>query len=253
MMSSQKHQPTWAEIVKGKAAAMASVEPKFQFDPEVPEFKLNVGQTLNPSAKEFDPAGQCFNPSAKEFDPSESKVMQRAAEMTSLLLECYSDSDSEDDEVPCPQPRRVAAPVVTSKTSALLNPFAKVFSPPAVPICEKAKNGFCMNSINLSYSSSDSEDESPQTSPRIATAPKRLRDCKDMSSPPVVAFRPPPGLTLPSPVALNMDCYSSDDESPRPVHRGNARKCLAKITGDVAEDSDSTSAGQTSDSDIESL
>merc|ERR1719359_2722684 len=110
MMSSQKL--TWAEIVEGKSAVMAPVEQKFQFDPEVPEFKPNVDQGLNPSAK--------------EFDPSASQLMQRAAEMTSLLLECYS--DSEDDE---PEPRVVATPI-----AAALNPFAKVFSPPAVPICQ---------------------------------------------------------------------------------------------------------------------
>jgi len=237
MMSAQKHQPTWAEIVKGKTAIAAPVEQKFQFDPEVAEFKPNVNQ--------------CLNPSAKEFDPSQSQLMQRAAEMTSLLLECYS--DSEDDE---PEPRVVATPVAASNPLACphLNPFAKVFSPPAVHICEKPAKGFRMNTINLSYCSSDSEDESPHPSPRTATAPARTLVSRDVNSPPVAGFRPPPGLTLPDAVALNLDCYSSDDETPRPLLRVNAaHKRIAKSTRDFAEDSDSTSAGRSSDSDIECL
>lgn len=276
MMSAQKNQPTWAEIVKGKTASTESVEQKFHFNADVQEFQINSEVQkfeFNPEVQEFKPQiNKHLNPSAKDFDP---QLIAKAAQMTNLLLEYYSDSDDDDDD---DKPHRglqaVTAPVAASKalTCAQLNPLAKTFSPPVNKSLNPSAKDFdpklmqkaeqMANVLRECYSDSDDDDHddaTPVTSAK-ALAHARLNPLATVFSPPakdvmssqVAAFRPPPGLTLPDVVQMNVDCYSSDDES-LPRVSNAARRRVAKLAGESDEDSDSTSAGKTSDSDTESL
>jgi len=245
------NQPTWADVVKGKQEveeAMAPEPDRFKFNAGAPEFALTLRT----------PPG--LDPAPKGFDPSRENLLQNAAKMQSLLLECYSDSS--DDETPCKPPRIAAASkgVAGAADAKLLNPFAFEFVPSAESNPAKA--------INLSCYSSD--DELPRPSQRNRNARKRVLARKDMPSAPVAAvkvlanaalnpsapeFSPPSGWIDQKlagsysyhPSNINFACYSSDDESPCPSPRPRmASKC-------PADDSDSTSEGKTSDSDAESL
>lgn len=229
---------SWADIVKGKAdvAIPAAQEPKLSSD--APEFVMPEF-TFNASAQEF--KIDSLNPSAKDFDPSEADLLRRAAEMQRVLLGCYSDEDDSSDDEAWHQPppttaqkckkavvRRVPAaaavrppPGLEGLADTQLNPFVKAFVPLAVSVISHT------NVINLDCYSSD--DESPQSfSLRTAASAKRTaaRAAKMQS--------------------LLLECFSddddsTDDESPRSVaSKGSLRQ-------------DSTSAGESSDSETESL
>lgn len=285
MMSAQKNQPSWAEIVKGqkKGASAQPVETKLQLNPEVQEFKFNPEVQefqFNPQVQEFKPqVNQSLNPCATDFDP---QLMEKAAQMTSLLLDCYSDSDDDDDDKENRGLHVVAAPVTASKVVACaqLNPLAKTFSPPVTRSLDASAKEFDpqlmqraaqMTKVLLQCDSdSDEEDDddhsephgrralaTPATSAKVSACAQLNPSAKVFSPPagdvkllPAVAFRPPPGLTLPDVVQMNMDCYSSDDESPCAPGPARARKRVSKLDAGSDGDSDSTSAGN---SDTESL
>merc|ERR1719387_553634 len=101
----------WADVVKGptqkknkfNAASPEFVprkkaEQKFNFNAEAPEF-LVPEPTMNASAPEFvPPVSSNLNASTSEFIPPQHKLLNKAAEMQKMLLECYTDDESSDSD-----------------------------------------------------------------------------------------------------------------------------------------------------------
>jgi len=170
MSSTMVCQTSWADVVKGKegiasppaqkkkkfnAAASEFVpkkkavnasctQQKFSFNAEAPEFSVPELK-MNALAPEFVPP---VTQGAKELIPVQHTLLSKAAEMQKVLLECYTDDDSSDDEVPAPvvQKRKPAskrgcgpvlpfrAPPGLAPPAVTLNPLAVEFDPPVVTL-----------------------------------------------------------------------------------------------------------------------
>jgi len=165
---------------------------KFNLNAEAPEFSVPEVK-MNALAKEFvPPATQGLNAEshafsvpelkmnalAKEFIPPQHKLLRKAADMQKLLLECYTDDDSSDDEpaIHVAQRRqqvKSSGPVLPFRPppglappGKALNPFAEAFDGfPGAKITSAAPA--CMSAINLSgFYSEDDDDESLVSTPR---------------------------------------------------------------------------------------
>jgi len=199
-------------VPKKKAANAPTIKHQFSFNPEAPEFSAPELK-MNPLAEEFaPPVTQGLKPAMKEFVPTGHKLMSKAAEMQRLLLECYTDDETTDDEPQCPP----SAPVMqklkqaTKRGTTMVVPFRP---PPGLAPPEASLNPFA-------------EAFDPSTC---------FADGKVCS--------PAPALTS----AINFAGFFSEDEDEvlvsKPVE-------LSKV--DQASIHDSTSAGESSDSDTES-
>jgi len=223
---------SWADVVKGmegptkqkkkfsakaaefvprkKVASTAVAEPQCNLNPEAPEFYVPE-LTMNPLAVEFvPPATQGLNPTTKEFFPTEHKLLNKAAEMQKLLLECYTDDeDSSDDE-----PQR---PVVTQKRNQVMDSaIVRPFRPP--PGLAPPKLNAELNAFAKAFD------------PAACLAPGKIG-------------KPAPTLTS----AINFAGFCSEDEDEEVVSKPWE---FSKM--EEASLHDSTSAGESSDSETES-
>jgi len=183
----KKFNPAAADFVPRKKASEASrKQHEFNFNVNAPEFSI-PDLKMNASAKEFVlPMTPSLNASTKEFIPAGHKLLNKAADMQRLLLECYTDDeDSSGDENPVPLaqkserakkedygtvlPFRPPPGLTPPESDVALNPFAAAFHP--VTCFADGKNrgpALAFTSpINLGgFLSEDESDESPMSTPR---------------------------------------------------------------------------------------
>merc|ERR1719345_522779 len=209
---------TWSDIVKGKVHDASPTAQMLKLEEEAPQFKASAKAfvprrkrlainepKMNASAQEFVPSPtQSLSPSAKEFTPPEHKLLNKAAEMQRLLLECYTDDDSSDGEAqpPVVQKRKLvrkkapptiapfrAPPGLSPPKDASLNPYAEVFDPPAAFVLNSSAKEFApaaphvhqsdveCHTINFAgFCSDSSDDESPVSTPRNFAKSSLLQD-----------------------------------------------------------------------------
>merc|ERR1719498_1751455 len=133
---------------------------------------------MSASAPEFvPPVSFSLNTFASEFIPPEHKLMNKAAEMQKLLLECYTDDESSDSDEDKPlsatQKRKQGTknnsvavrpfrpPPGLAPPDAGLNPFAAAFDPSNCNANEQKSQAHAFTSvINFSGFLSEDEDES---------------------------------------------------------------------------------------------
>lgn len=181
----KKFNPTVAEFVPRKKASDAPrTKQDFNFNVDAPEFSISELK-MNALAKEFVPSmTPGLNPSTKEFVPPEHKLINKAADMQRLLLDCYTDDDdSSDEEMPVSLEQKskqtnkketgivlpFRPPPGLAPPDAALNPFAPAFDPSTCvadgKICSPAPA--FTSPINLGgFYSEDEADESPMSTPR---------------------------------------------------------------------------------------
>jgi hypothetical protein len=190
---------SWADIVKGKEVSAFPTKQKKKFNATASEFVPRKKAANTPSAeqKQFNfsteapefvpPVTEGLSPSTKEFFPTQHRLLNKAAEMQKLLLECYTDDDdTSDDEPRClpaskVQKRKQATmrstgivvpfrpPPGLAPPDASLNPFAEAFDPSTCFADGKIANPApaLTNAINIAgFYSEDEDDESPVSTPR---------------------------------------------------------------------------------------
>jgi len=216
---------SWADIVKGKEVSALPTKLKKKFNAAASEFvpRKKAGNmpsaeqklfNFNTAAPEFvPPVTEGFNPSAKEFFPTQHKLLSKAAEMQKLLLECYTDDDDTSDD----EPRCLPASKVQKRKQATKRSTGTVVpfrAPPGLAPPDASLNPFA-EAFDPSTCFADGKIAIP--APAIANA-------------------------------INIAGFYSDDEddeSPMSTPRGFSKM-------DQISAHDSTSAGESSDSETES-
>jgi len=220
----KKFNPAVAEFVPRKKAISVPLPPteeKFEFNAEAPEFSVPELK-MNALAQEFvPPVSQGLNPLTKEFIPPQHKLLNKAAEMQKLLLECYTDDDDSSDDEP-------EAPVVQKRTQATAKPGTAVLPfrpPPGLPPPDAALNPLA-KAFDPSQCFANGKTHSPAPALQNAWIATGIRVSN----------------------AINISGFYSEDEDDESIV--STPRELSKL--DQISIHDSTSAGESSDSETES-